>query len=314
MTISIHLISVPDEEVINSRVAYLPENGGSIGRATSCDIYLPDQSKRISRLHGEFKLTESGYSFVHRGKNTPQLNGKSMSKDKEYLLNDGDIISLEKYSMLVSTLIPNNGNMNSKSLDSNSESTTTFNLVEDETDFLELDELPPEKSSTSSFFHKNILSDDPFASDPFGDLEDKDISPHIEIDDLKHSPRPGEQKGTEYLPVGGNLSNSHLERSLERLLNLTEKQQALQSPMFDHDSLFDALELTVEQFLKQLAPRELENQFKDYLTGGVFSSKDKRYWRIYKKHFQHRQDNGDFHRQFKALFLENMRKQRENNQ
>ncbi len=314
MTISIHLISVPDEEVINSRVAYLPENGGSIGRATSCDIRLPDQSKRISRIHGEFKRTESGYSFVNKGKNTPQLNGKSMSLNKEYPLNDGDIINLEKYSMLVSTLVSNNGNNNSKPLDSNPETDIKFNLVEDETDFLELDEMPIERKNSASFSHKNILSDDPFASDPFGDLDDKDITPHIEIDDLKHASRLEAQRATEYLPAGSNLNNEHLEKSLERLLNLTEKQQALQNLMLDHDSLFDALEITVEQFLQQFSPLELEDQFKEYLSGGLFASKDKRYWRIYKKHFQHRRGNGDFHRQFKALFLENMRKQRENNQ
>ena len=212
--------------------------------------------------------------------------------------------------MLVSTLVSNNGDKDTKPEDSSSESIIKFNLVEDETDFLELDELPVEKKSTSNFSHKNILSNDPFASDPLGDLDDNDITPHIEIDELKHSSK----RETEYLPAGGHLNNHHLEKSLEKLLNLTEKQQALQNPMLDHDSLFDTLEVTVEQFLQQLAPRELENEFKNYLNGSLFSSKDKRYWRIYKKHFQQRQINGDFQRQFKALFLENMRKQRENNQ
>ena len=40
MSISVHMISVPAEEVVSSRVTYLPESGGSLGRSPSCDIAL----------------------------------------------------------------------------------------------------------------------------------------------------------------------------------------------------------------------------------------------------------------------------------
>jgi predicted component of type VI protein secretion system len=75
--------------------------------------------------------------------------------------------------------------------------------------------------------------------------------------------------------------------------------------------LFDALDKTLDQFLNEFAPNQLENQFSEFVSGGFFSSKDKKYWKIYRKHFQHRQDNGDFRRQFKAMFMENMQKQSE---
>lgn len=105
MTISIHLISVPSDEVVTSRVIYLPEAGGEFGRSTSCDIALPDQSKRISRVHGNIRRTEVGYSVKSTGQNAASLNDKAMVRDKDYPLNDGDILKVESYTMLVSTLV-----------------------------------------------------------------------------------------------------------------------------------------------------------------------------------------------------------------
>ncbi|MEF1262121.1 FHA domain-containing protein, partial [Vibrio harveyi] len=67
MAISIHLISVPSEEVVTSRVIYLPESGGQFGRSASCEVALPDQSKRISRIHGQIRLTETGYLVKSTG-------------------------------------------------------------------------------------------------------------------------------------------------------------------------------------------------------------------------------------------------------
>ena len=105
MTISIHLISVPSDEVVTSRVIYLPEAGGEFGRSASCDISLPDQSKRISRVHGSIRRTEVGYSVKSTGQNAASLNDKAMVRDKDYPLNDGDILKVESYTMLVSTLV-----------------------------------------------------------------------------------------------------------------------------------------------------------------------------------------------------------------
>ncbi|EDK28089.1 hypothetical protein VSWAT3_24164 [Vibrionales bacterium SWAT-3] len=107
-------------------------------------------------------------------------------------------------------------------------------------------------------------------------------------------------------------NNTRIEESIDKLITLTEKnQQYLQNPQLQQKALFDALEQTVDQFLNEFAPKQLESQFSEYVSSGIFSSKDKKYWKIYRKHFQHRQDNGDFRRQFKALFMENMQKQSE---
>ncbi|MFM2589849.1 FHA domain-containing protein [Vibrio sp. TBV020] len=310
MAISIHLISVPTEEVVTSRVVYFPESGGTIGRAPDCDICLSDQSKRISRLHGEVKRTDRGYVYISRGQNSAALNEKALSRDKEYALNDGDILKIENYTMLISTLV--SSTQAAPQPDADDPLLKPFELdLDEDTDFLEQESVPEVTSQTSSFSHKNIMSDDPFASDPFEDLDSDEIAQHIEVDEIPHEDVYKQSSDLEFLPVESQ-NHSHLEASIEKLLIQSEKnQQYLQNPMLHHDALFDALEKTVDQFLNEFAPQELESQFSEYISGGMFTSKDKRYWKIYRKHFQHRQKNGDFRRQFKALFMENMQKQRE---
>ncbi|MCG9626262.1 FHA domain-containing protein [Vibrio mediterranei] len=308
MNVSVHLISVPTEEVVTSRVVYLPEPGGNFGRAPTCDICLPDQSKRISRLHGEVRLADHGYVIINSGKNQTQLNDKPMHKDREYPLNDGDIIKVENYTMLISTLVSSSSDRVEEPIKNIFAHPFELNLDDDETEFLEQSETQIEQQTSNSFSHKNILSDDPFSSDPFEEL-DSEMAQHVEIDEIDHqvfSPKSNLQ----YLHVD-TPHNTLLEASIEKLLTISEKnQQYLQNPMMQHEALFDALEKTVDQFLNEFAPTTLESQFSEYIST-VFSNKEKKFWNIYRKHFKHRRQNGDFHRQFKAMFMENMQKQRE---
>lgn len=315
MAISIHLISVPTEEVIASRVVYLPKAGGAIGRAPACDICLPDQSKRISRTHSEVRLTENGYALISRGQNSTTLNDKAMIKDKSYPLNDGDIIKIENYTMLVSTLVsPSTQTAPEKQADDLFTPPFELNLNQDDTDFLDQVEPIEATDNQAAFSHKNVLSDDPFSADPFEDLDSEQIAPHIEVDEIKPETTFAAAADLEYLPIDTPAQDPELQASINKLLTLSEKnQQYLQNPMLHHDALFEALEKTVDQFLNEFAPKALENQFNEYLSNGIFTNKEKKYWQIYRKHFQHRQQNGDFRRQFKALFLENMQKQREDN-
>ncbi|WP_341661459.1 FHA domain-containing protein [Vibrio sp.] len=310
MTISIHLISVPSDEVVTSRVIYLPEAGGEFGRSTSCDIALPDQSKRISRVHGSIRRTDLGYSVKSTGQNAASLNDKVMVREKDYPLNDGDILKVEGYTMLVSTLVSTKPAQEED--DDNPMFTEPFSLQidNDDTDFL--DEAPPSISNESkaSFTQEGVLTDDPFAADPFEDLDDVLISQHIEKDEPS-SEQVHQTSDPELLPAS-TKPDTPIETSLEKILSITEKNQKyLANPTLHHELLFKTLDQTVDQFLNDFSPSQLERQFDDYISGGIFTSKEKKYWRIYRKHFQHRQENGDFRRQFKALFMENMQKNRE---
>ncbi|MGF1697958.1 FHA domain-containing protein [Vibrio lamellibrachiae] len=322
MTISVHLISIPEDEVVTSRVVYLPENGGEFGRSPSCDIALPDQSKRISRVHGRISLGDKGYVVSNLGKNQSSLNDKLLVSGKEYPLNDGDILVIEKYTMLISTLMRSNNDLKQPQTDdfNLNEPAFSLNLKDDNVDFLDQVSEPPAKQRNASFSQTNVMSDDPFSSDPFEDFTSAEIEPHIdvqanvEIHEVSQEEIQSSTSDLEYLPISSGDQSTQLEETLNKLVSLTEKnQQYLQNPPLQHDILFEALEKTVDQFLNEFAPQQLEHQFNNYISGGLFSSKEKKYWRIYTKHFEHRKDNGEFRRQFKALFMENMQKQGEEN-
>ncbi|MEZ9460580.1 FHA domain-containing protein [Vibrio splendidus] len=313
MSISVHMISVPAEEVVSSRVTYLPESGGSLGRSPSCDIALPDQSKWISRTHCQLYPTDRGYVIKDISNNGVSLNDKSLAKEKEYVITDGDIIKLGGYTLLISLLSdPKVNAANNTTQDETFIEPFNLKLDDSDTDFLDDSPEVATVQKTSNFSSKNVLSDDPFSSDPFEDLDDNKVIPNIEVDEISHADNNTLSSAElEYLPVNVE-NNTRIEESIDKLITLTEKnQQYLQNPQLQQKALFDALEQTVDQFLNEFAPKQLENQFSEYVSSGIFTNKDKKYWKIYRKHFQHRQDNGDFRRQFKALFMENMQKQSE---
>lgn len=323
MSISVHLISIPQEEVVTSRVIYLPESGGCFGRASSCDISLPDQSKRISRVHGHIKRTETGYVVKHTSQNRSMLNDKPLLRDKDYALNDGDILKVENYTILVSTLVSHSNTKSQPQQDTQKpQQSFTLDLQDEETDFLDADEIEVPTQPKSSFSKDHVLSDDPFETDPFNDIDKSQIEANIESPENQNNDpldtvEPFAQDGAdmEYFPVHNEAAKgTYLRESLDKLIHISEKnQQFIQNPQLQHEALFAALENTVEEFLDNFAPEQLEQQFNEYISG-VFANKDKKYWRIYRKHFKHRLKNGDFQRQFKALFMENMQKQNKENQ
>ncbi len=314
MTISVHLISIPEQEVVASRVVFLPENGGEFGRGPLCDISLPDQSKRISRVHGHIKRSEQGYVIIDSSNNGSQLNERKLISGKEYPLNDGDILKVENYTMLISTLDTASNKAEAKPLEANTDSSFSLDLEEGELDFLDNEISPISEPNVAQFSKENVFNSDPFSMDPFEDLDAQALVNNMEPDEDPQVISNQAAVSMEYLPVNSE-TNTEVSASLEQLLQLArENSQLLQNPNLQQKKLFDALEQTVDQFLTELAPTILEKQFNDYMSHGLFSSKDKQYWRIYRKHFAHRQENGEYRRQFKAMFMENMQKQNEGKQ
>ncbi|MDA9556432.1 FHA domain-containing protein [Vibrio sp.] len=312
MGISIHLISVPQNEVVTSRVFYLPQNGGEIGRSPQCDVVLPDQEKRISRVHAKIVLSDQGYLFQGMGVNPLMLNDKPLSNQRQYPISDGDIIKLEQYSLLVTTMAVTE-NVDSKKEDpDNDPFLSQFNIEvnNDDLDFLDSEDVTPSSKDEKSFSQNHILSDDPFSLDPFEDLESDEVKQHIEIHEIKPEPIKKQSAAHEFISASP-IPNS-IEASINKLVSITENsQQSYNTPMIPNAQLLDVLEETIEQFLSEMSPTYLESQFDEYIGSSLFTSKQRKYWRIYKKHFQNRYDNGEYRRQFKALFLENMQKNKE---
>ena len=162
MTLSVHLISVPSEESINSRVVYLNNKGGVLGRSLECDIYLPDQSRNIEKIHGEIRFVDGSYVLLNYIDNSLTLNDKVLVRNKEYPLFDGDLIRLGNYTLLLSMFM--------SSIRKVAEPTSGIHIPDPfNLDGLNDDESQDEDEKSSDhkrnnviFSNENVLSDDPF--------------------------------------------------------------------------------------------------------------------------------------------------------
>lgn len=77
--------------------ATFDELGGTIGRADTNQLVLPDQERTISRVHAQVAFRNGQYAIVDRGSNPISVNGKMASSGKETLIAVGDQIQVGGY-------------------------------------------------------------------------------------------------------------------------------------------------------------------------------------------------------------------------
>ena len=86
----------------DGRSASFDELGGSIGRADTNQLVLPDPERSISRVHAQVVFRNGGYALVDRGSNAVLVNGQPLGNGREVTLRDGDQLQIGGYLMAVS--------------------------------------------------------------------------------------------------------------------------------------------------------------------------------------------------------------------
>lgn len=313
---------MPNHEVVNSRVIHLPNDGGIIGRQSSCAVYLPDQSRTISRNHCEIQLLDNKYMLVDISNNGVSINNKHVARGKQEELNDGDIISIQGYKLLVSIIdLPSNNNKEKIITDLPKQrvidADVSLDFTIDEGDFVEDDviEVGNEQSiiknkksdKTQAKGDKNILVDDPFDLDPF-ELDTDDIeaiSTELVTDnaDLLDDDIDNDR-------ILSSQNNDLSVNAIKQFIAMEQRHNFdMSSNRFNHEKLFEVMEITVKEFLDEFNPEILEAHFESFNTSWSFIGKEKRCWKIYRKFFRFRHDNGEYLRLFKSLLIENLQKQ-----
>ncbi|MGL6110754.1 MAG: type VI secretion system-associated FHA domain protein TagH [Rubrivivax sp.] len=77
--------------------ASFDELGGTIGRADTNQLVLPDPERTISRVHAQVAFRNGQYAIVDRGSNPISVNGRTASGGKETLIAVGDQIQVGGY-------------------------------------------------------------------------------------------------------------------------------------------------------------------------------------------------------------------------
>jgi len=345
MAITIQLTEIPQNEHVTNRVFSLPKQGGTFGSSFDCMIELPDRSGQVAATHGRFVANKSNMMIEALNGHNITINGASLAPGRLAPIEDGSMIEVADYTMLVSLV---------KSIEAEEESETSINSKNKDVHFSleglnndDFDEnikmktsehhinqgeqMSQDQEQQPHFINNGVFVDDPFDEDPFKDEEISikteseipaakinseeqsaqfsKIMPEFEEENTVVFENKPLQKQTvtndENNPVNNNAvsNNSVNNKQLDHLVRLLDTQ--IVSASEQQSKLFQALDKTLTTFIDEFSPAHLEDVYSDFGTP-LFASKEKQYWRLYRKSFNRRLDKGEYHRLFKALLLENM--------
>ncbi len=81
----------------NGPTAQFDELGGTIGRADTNQLVLPDPERSISRVHAQVVFRNGSFVLVDRGSNAVLVNGQTLGNGREATLRDGDRVQIGGY-------------------------------------------------------------------------------------------------------------------------------------------------------------------------------------------------------------------------
>jgi len=81
--------------------AQFDELGGTVGRADTNQLVLPDPDRAISRVHAQVVFRNGTFAIVDRGSNPIMVNGQTLGSGREQRVNPGDTVQIGGYVLSV---------------------------------------------------------------------------------------------------------------------------------------------------------------------------------------------------------------------
>ena len=81
--------------------AQFDELGGTIGRADTNQLVLPDPDRAISRVHAQVVFRNGTFAVADRGSNPIQVNGQAVGSGREQKIAEGDRVQIGGYVLSV---------------------------------------------------------------------------------------------------------------------------------------------------------------------------------------------------------------------
>jgi len=331
MATTIQLTEIPQNETVANRVFTLDRKGGDFGSSFECTIQLPDRSGQVSAVHGRFVANKHRMNIEAVNGNKISVNGTLLASGRMVTIEDGTVIQVADYMMLVSqigdentvqaetTIPPANAHFTLSGLESNDVNEDLV-MKNDRQDSLENYE--KSQQQTPHFSANGVFSDDPFEDDPFEDeticLKHEEQIPKNTLDgeniqfDKPTNDTLDSQIEVEPVYVDKSFSKNKtapLEQSnvsstkVDQLVNLLGSQ--IVSANQQQANLLNVIDKTLTTFLEEFSPQHLEDIYEDFAVP-FFVQKEKQYWLTHRKSFTRRLKKGEYHRLFKALLIENM--------
>lgn len=109
MSLTIRIVSAPEHS--NTLPQYCFDGrDGTIGRDAQADIVLDDPYARIEDTHAAFRCTTAGYILTDTSRDGVFINNRqdALGHGTDYLLQDGDMLGIGAFRLLVSCFSPLN--------------------------------------------------------------------------------------------------------------------------------------------------------------------------------------------------------------
>jgi predicted component of type VI protein secretion system len=314
MPLSLKIISSPDGEPITEWSKTFPETGGSVGRSYGNTMQLSDVSISLSGTHAIINQSSRGYQIMDVSTNGLFINGnhKPLGNNNSAALNDGDVLNLGPYRLMVSCFVPDKAtarvpasqasvslgdwdedpfgsdlpanNRRAQQPDDfhEAEIELSFSAVDDSVEADPFSALEPESTRQSSTTQMNSFDDDCFDDDPFS---------ADNANPLKNSAPP--LKNT-VQPVRPQHEMSISPVAESEQINMISAQQ--------EEAMLQAAEIAFVRIMEEMEPSHIEGLFNDLIRPAFFSRKPD-YWSMYKRYFQRQQSTQDWQLKFKAYFF-----------
>lgn len=103
MRLLIRAVSLAGQPLTQPITGVFDDRGGTIGRAETCTLMLPDPERHISRVQAEVSQDARGYAVRNVSHANPiVVNGRPVPSGRSVLLSDGDDLQIGSYLLRVS--------------------------------------------------------------------------------------------------------------------------------------------------------------------------------------------------------------------
>ncbi|RLV61246.1 FHA domain-containing protein [Parashewanella curva] len=319
MPLSIRIISSPEGESISEWNKNFPETGGEIGRSPESTMTLNDVSRIISSQHAVIRKTARGYQVMDNSSNGLFINGSSkpLGRGVQTSLNDGDILGIGNYRLLVSCFLPEQATAHPF------DSSPQTDDLDDDPFHKQLDlgqqelrsnsrtpydepsshrQQPIELEPTIQESQLDLVEDDPFNSGMDINIAEVEKEAEIGFVDVEEDPFYEESLAKTKLPspIKASVEKQETSYSLARLISAEENLK---------QKTENAMELAISKLLIELSPSNLQSMFDDLTVPSIFHRKPN-YWEMYKRFYSRQLNSRTWQIKFHAYFTEALKTQR----
>lgn len=327
MPLSIRIISSPDGEPIAIWNQTFPEEGGEIGRSFGAAMQLNDSKHEVSGTHAIIRKTSSGYQIEDNSTNGLFLNGafSALGKGGMALLNDGDVLDVGRYRLLISCFIPEQARAqivekNERRADFNDDPfQIEMRKAVDPSDFQQ--KIRDNEMYVSIAKNEgDLVLDDPFLMD---EIEQKQIQTEFMMEFQRgdqEEPFSDAEYNASFSTMVANAGNFEEEKSYQYLMTEFKKSsfsiedqiekavdKALDKSL--DKSLDMALNMALTRFLADISPAAIEEMFNELSLPKRWFRKPK-YWEMYTRYFARQTDSCEWKLKFNSYVHDAIRLQR----